>query len=359
LLGARREEEKVKQIAIIAGDGIGIEVTREAVKVLARAQQVYDFKLALTHFDWGAEKYLKEGVSRPEGSLEMFRNEYHAIFTGAFGDPRIPDNRHAADILLGLRFGLDLYINLRPIKPLHDSLVPLKGRTKSDINFVIFRENTEGLYVNAGGIFKKGTIDEVATQEEINTRRGVERIITAAFDYAQKHGRKRVTMSDKSNVLRYGHDLWQRCFAEVATRYPGIETNTQYVDAVTMFMVIKPEQYDVIVTNNMFGDIITDLGAALQGGLGMAASGNIHPGQVSLFEPVHGSAPPFAGKNIANPFGAILTASMMLEYLGYPVAAAGIEQAVIDALAESKMTQDLGGNLSTSEAGDAICALLK
>lgn len=349
----------MKHIAIIPGDGIGVEVTREAVKILERAQQVYDFKLKLTHFDWGAEKYLTEGVTMPEGSLDMFRKEYDAIFAGAFGDPRVPDMKHAADILLGMRFGLDLYINLRPVKLLHDSLTPLKNRTMKDINFVVFRENTEGMYVNVGGIFKKGTAQEIAVQEDVNTRNGVERIIVAAFEYARKHGRKKVTMADKSNVLRYGHDLWQRAFAEIATRYPDIEANTHFVDAMTMWMVLNPDIYDVIVTNNMFGDIVTDLGAALQGGLGMAGSGNIHPGQVSLFEPVHGSAPKYAGKNIANPIGAILTAAMMLEYIGYIDAANGIEESIKSVLANGQMTPDLGGKLSTTEAGDAIAAGLK
>jgi 3-isopropylmalate dehydrogenase len=349
----------VKHIAIIPGDGIGIEVTREAVKVLERAEQVYDIKLKLTQFDWGAEKYLKEGVTMPAGSLDMFRNEYDAIFTGAFGDPRVPDMKHAADILLGLRFGLDLYINLRPVKLLHESLTPLKNRKMADIDFVVFRENTEGMYVNVGGNFKKGTPDEIAIQEDMNTRKGVERIIVAAFEYAKKHGRRRVTMADKSNVLRYGHDLWQRAFAEIAARYPDIEANTQFVDAMTMYMILDPAQYEVIVTNNMFGDIITDLGAALQGGLGMAASGNIHPNQVSLFEPVHGSAPKFAGKNIANPIGAILTTAMMLDFVGYAEAANGIERAVVETLSNGEMTSDLGGNLSTTAAGDAICKLMK
>lgn len=349
----------MKHIAIIPGDGIGVDVTKEAVKVLERAQQVYDFKVKLTHFDWCADKYLKEGISMPAGSLEMFRNEYDAIFAGAFGDPRVPDMKHAADILLGLRFGLDLYINLRPIKLLHNSLTPLKNRTMADINFVAFRENTEGMYVNIGGIFKKDTMDEIAIQEDMNTRKGVERVIVAAFEYAQKHGRTRVTMADKSNVLRYGHDLWQRAFAEIATRYPNIEANTQFVDAMTMWMVLNPDQYQVIVTNNMFGDIITDLGAALQGGLGMASSGNIHPGKVSLFEPVHGSAPKYAGKNWANPIGAILTAAMMLDYVGHSEAALGIEKAIVDALEADKKTQDLGGSLTTTEMGDTLCALMK
>jgi 3-isopropylmalate dehydrogenase len=349
----------VKHIAVIPGDGIGVDVTREAVKVLNRAQEVYGFKMEMTHFDWSADKYLKEGVTMPEGSLDMFRKEYDAIYVGAFGDPRVPDMKHADDILLGMRFGLDLYINFRPIKLLDESVTPLKGRGTKDIDFVILRENTEGMYVKIGGIFKKGTPEEIAIQEDMNTRVGVERIIVAAFEYARKAGRKRVTMADKSNILRYGHDLWQRAFAEIAKRYPGIEANTQFVDAVTMWMVLKPDQYEVIVTNNMFGDIITDLGAALQGGLGMASSGNIHPGKVSLFEPVHGSAPKYAGKNVTNPIGAIMSAGLLLDYIGYPEAAKGIEKAVIQTIAAKEVTRDLGGALSTTGAGDAICSAMK
>jgi len=349
----------VKHIAVIPGDGIGVDVTREAVKALKRAQEVYGFNLEMTHFDWSADKYLKEGVTMPEGALDMFRKEYDAIYVGAFGDPRVPDMKHADDILLGMRFGLDLYINFRPIKLLDASITPLKGRSTKDIDFVIFRENTEGMYVKIGGIFKKGTHDEVAIQEDLNTRVGVERIIVAAFEYAKKAGRKRVTMADKSNIMRYGHDLWQRAFAEIARRYPDIEANTQFVDAVTMWMVLKPDQYEVIVTNNMFGDIITDLGAALQGGLGMASSGNIHPGKVSLFEPVHGSAPKYAGKNVTNPIGAILSAGLMLDYIGYPEAAKGMESAVIQTIAAKQVTRDLGGSLTTTAAGDAICLAMK
>lgn len=349
----------MKHIAVIPGDGIGVDVTREAVKVLKRAEEVYGFKVEMTHFDWGADKYLKEGITLPEGALDMFRKEYDAIYVGAFGDPRVPDMKHAEDLLLGMRFGLDLYINFRPIRLLDDSLTPLKGRGTKDIDFVIFRENTEGMYIKIGGIFKKGTPQEVAIQEDMNTRLGVERIIVAAFEYARKVGRKRVTMVDKSNALRYGHDLWQRAFAEIARRYPDIEANTQFVDAVTMWMVLKPDQYEVLVTNNMFGDIITDLGAALQGGLGVASSGNIHPGEVSLFEPVHGSAPKYAGKNVTNPIGAVLSAGLMLEYIGYTEAAKGIENAVIQTIVTKQVTRDLGGNLSTTAAGDAICEAMK
>ncbi len=344
----------MKRVAVIPGDGIGPEVIAEAVRTLELARDLFGLDLSLTSLDWGADNYLETGVTLPEGALEMLSAEYGAILAGAFGDPRVPDNKHAADILLGIRSGLDLYINLRPIKLLDSRLCPLKERRTSDVDFVVFRENTEGMYVFMGGNFKKGSADEIAVQEEINTRKGVERIIIAAFEYARVHGRKRVTMSDKSNVLTYGHDLWQRTFKQVAERYPDIEANHLYVDALTMWMVLDPGRFDVIVTNNLFGDIITDLGAALQGGLGLAASGNIHPGRVSLFEPVHGSAPQFAGKNIANPIAAILTAAMMLDYLGFIEAARRVEGAVARSVRDGETTSDIGGHLSTEKAGEAI-----
>jgi len=344
----------LKRVAVIPGDGIGPEVISEAVATIELSRELYGFELSLTHFDWSADKYLATGVTLPEGAFEMLSSEYDAILAGAFGDPRVPDNKHAADILLGMRMNLDLYINLRPIKLIDSRLCPLKDRTPKDIDFVVLRENTEGMYVFMGGNFKKGTANEIAVQEEINTRKGVERIITAAFEYARSHGRNRVTMSDKSNVLTYGHDLWQRTFKEVAARYPDIEANHLYVDVLAMWMVLDPNRFDVIVTNNLFGDIVTDLGAGLQGGLGMAASGNIHPGRVSLFEPVHGSAPQFAGKNVSNPIAAITTAAMMLDYLDLKDAAAGIERAVDRAVSANEVTRDIGGRLSTSEAGEAI-----
>lgn len=349
----------MKRIAVIPGDGIGPEVIGEAVSTIELARDLFGLEIALTHFDWGAEKYLATGITMPEGGLDMLASRYDAILAGAFGDPRVPDNKHAADILLGMRFGLDLYINLRPIKLIDPRLCPLKDRTPADIDFVVLRENTEGMYSFVGGNFKKGTSDEIAIQEEINTRKGVERIITAAFEYARAHNRRRVTMSDKSNVLTYGHDLWQRVFREVAARYTDIEANHFYVDVLVMWMALDPARFDVIVTNNMFGDIVTDLGAALQGGLGMAASGNIHPGRVSLFEPVHGSAPPFAGKNVANPVASILTAAMMMDYVGFNEAATAIEVAVEKAVREGETTKDIGGNLSTTEAGAAIRKRLK
>ena len=348
-----------KRIAVIPGDGIGVEVTREAVRVLEAVSEVYGLALEMVTFDWGAEKYLREGVALPEGAVEMLQREYDAILAGAFGDPRVPDHRHAREILLGLRVQLDLYVNLRPVKLLDPRLTPLKGRTPEEIDFVIVRENTEGAYVDVGGVFKAGTPEEVALQEEITTRRGTERIIVAAFEYARARGRRRVTLVDKSNVLRYGHGVWQRVFWEVARRYPEIEATHQYVDAMALLMVQDPAACDVIVTTNMFGDILSDLGAALIGGLGLAPSGNIHPGRVSLFEPVHGTAPALAGKNVANPMGAILTAAMMLDYLGETTAARAIEQAVVEAMRADEVTRDLGGSLSTEEGGRAIAARVR
>ena len=346
----------MKRIAVIPGDGIGPEVVHEAVRVLERLSKTHGVKLQLTHFDWGTEKFLREGVTLPPNALEMLTNDFDAILAGAFGDPRDAANKVAEHVLLGLRRGLDLYINLRPVQLLDARLTPLRNRTVEDIDFLVFRENTEGAYCGAGGFLKKGTSEEIATQEELNTRRGVERIIVAAFEYARSHSRKRVTMADKSNVQRFGGDLWQRVFKEVAARYPDIEANHQYVDAMALFIVQNPAQYDCVVTNNLFGDILTDLGAAIVGGLGLAASGNIHPGRVSMFEPVHGSAPPLAGKGIANPVGAIMTAAMMLDYLDHKTASAAIESAVRESIANGETTRDLGGSLSTEAAGAAICA---
>jgi 3-isopropylmalate dehydrogenase len=350
---------ELKRIAVVPGDGIGTEVINEALGVLEHLRETHGVQVELQHFDWGADKFLREGVTLPEGALEMLTSEFDAILAGAFGDPRVASNKHAEDILLGMRRGLDLYVNLRPVRLLDARLTPLKNRQVKDINFVVFRENTEGSYIGAGGFLKKGTAHEIATQEELNTRHGVERIIVAAFEYARAHGRTKVTMADKSNVQRYGGDLWQRVFREVAAGYTEIAANHQYVDAMAMFMVLDPAQYEVIVTNNLFGDILTDIGAALQGGLGMAASGNIHPGRVSLFEPVHGSAPPLAGRNVANPVGSILTAAMMLEYLGFAAAGDAVEAAVAACVTADETTGDLGGTLSTTQAGEAIRRRIK
>jgi len=342
-----------KRIAVLPGDGIGVDVTREAVKVLRSASEVYAFGLKLDEMDYGADRYLRTGETLPREVLESFKT-YDAVFMGAFGDPRVPDMRHAADILLGTRFQLDLFANLRPVRCLSDRLCPLRAFSAEDVDFVVFRENTEGLYVGMGGNFKKGTKDEVAIQEDVNTRKGVERIVRYAFEYALRTGRGRVTMSDKSNALRYGHDLWQRAFWEVAPEFPTIHADHLYVDALTMQMVKDPRPFDVIVTCNMFGDIVTDLGAQLQGGLGMAASGNIRPDGVSMFEPVHGSAPKYAGKDTANPLGAILTAAMMLEHVGLADAAAGVNRAVEECVEAFECTADVGGKLGTKATGDAV-----
>ncbi|MEM7246125.1 MAG: 3-isopropylmalate dehydrogenase [Acidobacteriota bacterium] len=346
------------KVAVLPGDGIGIDVTREAVKVLECLDERLSLDLSIHHFDHGAQKYLDTGVTLPDEDLEVIAS-HDAIYLGALGDPRIPDMRHGRDILLGMRFKLDLYVNHRPVRLLHPDLCPLKDRGPDDIDMVFFRENTEGAYVGAGGIFKKGTPDEVAIQEDINTRKGVERIIRHAFEYAKANGRKRVCMADKSNALRFGHDIWKRVFDEVSGEYPDIEPSHYFVDALCMQLVLEPQEFDVVVSCNMFGDILTDLAAALQGGLGVASSGNVHPGGNALFEPVHGSAPPLAGKDQANPFAAMITAQMMLDHLGLSEAANLIEKAIRNALLEGKTTADLGGSLGTAACGDDIVSRIR
>ncbi|HWF40106.1 MAG TPA: 3-isopropylmalate dehydrogenase [Candidatus Acidoferrales bacterium] len=346
--------ENVKRIAVIPGDGIGKEVVPEAVKVLKAMAARGSRKLALTVFDWGADRYLRDGTTLPPDAPEMFRREFDAILLGAMGDPRVPGNQHAADILLGLRTKLDLYVNLRPCILFDAKLTPLKDRFEKDIRFLVVRENTEGLYAGMGGIFKKGTADEIATQEDINTRKGVERILRYAFELARKKNLSRVCMSDKSNALSYAHDLWQRVFREVRNEYSNIEGSHLYIDNLVLQMVRDPSQFDVIVTCNLFGDIASDLGAQLAGGLGLAPSGNIHPGQISMFEPVHGAAPNIAGKGLANPMGAVLAAGMMCEYLGWTKEAVAIEAAVKGAIEKSKVTPDLGGNLVTEQVGNFL-----
>ena len=340
------------RIAVIPGDGIGKEVTPQAVKVIRAAIAKRNRPIELVDFDWGADKYLKEKITLPEGAVEMLRDEFDAILFGALGDPRVPSNQHAADILLGLRFKLDLYINARPAELLHERFTPLRELRSGDINLMVFRENTEGLYVGVGGFFKKGTIDEIAVQEDVNSRKGVERIIRHAFDYARVHKLKRVCMSDKSNAMTFAHDLWQRVFRSVRAEYADIESRHLYIDTLAMEVVRDPKQFEVIVTCNLFGDIISDLAAQLVGGLGLAPSGNIHPGKTSLFEPVHGSAPNIAGKGIANPFGSVLASGMMLEFLGWQEEAKLLKQSVKAALYDGVSTVDLGGTKMTGEVGD-------
>ena len=347
---------QAKKFAVLPGDGIGREVIPQAVKVLAASGAPVE----TTELDWGANRYLADGTTVPADGFSMLAREFDAILVGAFGDARVPTNIHAKEILLGMRFRLDLYANVRPVRLLDASLCPLKGVEPKDVDFVVIRENTEGVYVDAGGVFKQGTEDEVAVQEDINTRKGVERVIRYAFDYCQKHTkldgsrRAKVLMCDKSNAMSYAGGLWQRVYKEISGEYPQTKAEHMYVDALCMQMVRDPRQFDVIVTNNMFGDIMTDLAAGLQGGLGMAASGNIHPGRTSMFEPVHGSAPPIAGKNVANPMGAILTVAMMLNHLGLAEEAAKIEAAVLEAVRQKKTTQDVGGALGTKEVGEWV-----
>ena len=349
-------EPKKKRVAVIAGDGIGQEVIPQAVKVIKASGAAVE----LSDFDWGADRYLRDQTTVPSDGFATLERDFDAILVGAFGDPRVKTNIHAKEILLGMRFKMDLYANVRPVRLLDAALCPLKGIEPKDVDFVVIRENTEGVYTDAGGVFKQGTPDEIATQEDINTRKGVERIIRYAFQYCEGHTksdgspRKKVLMCDKSNAMTHAGGLWQRTFKEVSGEYPQISAEHMYVDALCMQMVRDPRQFDVIVTNNMFGDIITDLAAGLQGGLGMAASGNIHPGKTSMFEPVHGSAPAIAGKNMANPFGAILTAAMMLAHLGMTREAGKIEGGVLEAVRHKKTTPDIGGPLGTQKAGEWV-----
>ena len=351
-----QKNPRKKRIAVIPGDGIGKEVIPQAIRVI----EATGAPVEMTEFDWGADRYLRDQTTVPSDGFEMLTRDFDAILVGAFGDPRVKTNIHAKEILLGMRFKMDLYANVRPVRLLEAALCPLKGVEPKDLDFVVIRENTEGVYTDAGGVFKQGTPDEIATQEDINTRKGVERIIRYAFEYCRSHTkldgapRSKVLMCDKSNAMTHAGGLWQRVFKEVSAEHRSFTVQHMYVDALCMQMVRDPRQFDVIVTNNMFGDIITDLAAGLQGGLGMAASGNIHPGRTSMFEPVHGSAPPIAGKNQANPFGAILTAAMMLRHLEFENEADKIEAAVLEAVRQKKTTQDIGGLLGTKEAGEWI-----
>jgi len=350
------------KIAVMPGDGVGKEVVPEGLKVLQVAANKFGFKYDTDPYPFGAEHYLETGVTLPESALREI-GAHDAILFGAVGaDPRgnaqIPQGLIETDILLKMRFELDQYINLRPTRLLPGVPSPIKA---GDIDMVIVRENTEGLYCQNGGFLYKNTPHEVANQIEVTTRRGVERAIRYAFDYAKQFNRKKVTLVAKTNVLRFAHNLWLRAFEEVKKEYAGIETDYHHVDACTMYMVTKPKVYDVIVTTNMFGDIITDLGAAIQGGMGMAASGNLNPTRqaASMFEPVHGSAPDIAGKGYANPIATFLSVAMMLDFLGQPRAANAINQACKDVVADPKNhTRDLGGTASTSQVGGAVCKLI-
>ncbi|MCK6528391.1 3-isopropylmalate dehydrogenase [Myxococcota bacterium] len=348
------------RIAAIPGDGIGNEVVPAGLTVMAAAARRFGFDLSWESFDYGADRYLRDGTTLPDADLAHLSEHFDCILLGAVGDPRVPGMEHARDIVLGTRTRLDLYVNLRPIKLIHESLCPLKGKGPRDVDFVVFRENTEGMYAGAGGFLAKGTPGEVAIQESINTRRGVERIVRAAFLWARAHDLGRVCMSDKHNALRYEGDLWYRTFREVARDFPEIEARHLYVDVLTMEMVRAPEQFRVVVTNNLFGDIVTDLGAQIQGGIGLAASANVNPEtRRAMFEPVHGSAPDIAGTGRANPLATVLTVAMMLEHLGEGRAAREVEAAVSAAIAEGATTPDLGGSLTTDGVARWLCQWLE
>jgi 3-isopropylmalate dehydrogenase len=347
------------RVALIPGDGIGPEVVAEAVNALRAVGRVFGQTIELETFPYGADYFLQTGISMPPDAFRLFREQFDAVLLGAIGDPRVRDLQYARDILLGIRFELDLFVNYRPVRLLDPALCPLKDPAAARMDFVVLRENTEGVYVNVGGRFKAGTEDEIAVQEEVNTFKGVNRIIRYAFERARATGRTRVCMSDKSNAMNLGHALWQRVFKQVAGEFTGIQASHLYIDALALQLVQAPAAFEIIVTNNLFGDIVTDLAAGLQGGLGVAASGNIHPGRTSMFEPVHGSAPPLAGRNVANPIGAVLSAALMLEFLGCKDEAAAIEAAATQAVRDGHVTPDLGGRLGTREVGAFIARAIE
>ncbi len=344
------------KIGLIPGDGIGPEVTREAMKVFGAAAAQEGIKYETVEYDVGGDRYLATGEVLPDSVLEELRG-LDAIYLGAIGHPDVKPGILEKGILLKVRFELDLYINLRPVKLYPGVPTPLKDKGPEDIDFIIVRENTEGLYSGIGGFLKRGTRDEVAIQEMINTYKGVERCVRYAYELTRKRNKTNtLTSCDKANVLTYAHDLWRRVFDEVGEDYPDIKKEYAIVDATTMWMVKNPEWFDVIVTCNMFGDIITDLGAMIQGGMGVAASGNLNPESTAMFEPIHGSAPRYTGKNQINPIAAVGAAGMMLDHLGHADAAAKVEKSISDLLASGKI-KDLGAGrmgYTTEEVGDLI-----
>ena len=350
---------KKYKIAVIPGDGTGPEVINEGLKVIKAASRKFGFEYEAETFDFGGERYLKTGKTLDKQEIEGLK-KYSAIYLGAIGHPDVKPGILETGILLNLRFSLDQYINLRPIKLYNANFCPLKDKKPEDIDFVVVRENSEGLYKSMGEFKNKGTKDEVAIQISYNTRKGVERCIRYAFEYTKKRNKdKKLTLCGKTNVLTFAWDLWQRTFNEVAKEYPDIKTNYAHVDATTMWFVKNPEWFDVIVTDNMFGDIITDLGAMIQGGMGIAAGGNLNPQGISMFEPIGGSAPKYTGKNVINPLAAICAGAMMLESLGETKAAKAIEEAVIEIVRE-KLTSLSAGKMgySTSQVGDLVVKCL-
>ncbi len=343
---------KVYDIAVLPGDGIGEEVVREGLKVLNACEEVFGFKTKRENMPYGADHYLATGETMPEEAIDRVR-DMNAVLLGAIGDPRIEVGLLEFAIIAGLRFKLDLYVNLRPIKLYDERFCPLKDKGPDQVDMLICRENTEGAYSGIYGHLRKGTSEEVAHQSMVFTRMGVERIIRFAFEEAMKRPRKKLTMIDKANALR-AQDLWTRTFEEVSREYPEIETDHAYIDAACMWMVKNPEWFDVAVTTNLFGDIITDLGAMVQGGMGIAASGNIHPGQVSMFEPIHGSAPKYKGQNKANPIATIMAVAMMLDFLGEKEASAKIEDSVRGLIVDGEIRSLSAGVHPTNEIGDMV-----
>ena len=339
-------------ISIIGGDGIGPEVTREAMKVVAAAADVYGFQVRSTEHPFGSQHFLDTGEIFPDNVFEETKQK-DAVYLGAIGDPRLPVGKIEFGIIAKMRFELDLYVNLRPIKLFDERLCPIKGKKPEDVDMMIVRENTEGAYAGMFGFCHKGQDSEVATQTMVYTRAGVERAVRYAFELAQNRPRKSCLLIDKANAVR-AHDLWTRVFDQVAEEYPEVKTDHAYIDAACMWMVKNPEWFDVAVCPNLMGDIITDLGAMIQGGMGVAASGNIHPGRVSLFEPIHGSAPKHAGKNVASPVAAILAGGMMLDYLGQGQAAAAIEKSVIELLTSGRLKGVGTGDHPTDQVGDLV-----
>ncbi len=351
---------KKYRIALIPGDGTGPEVIAEGVKALNAISKKFDIQFQFNDLGLGGDRYLRDGTLIPDGLIEDLKENYDAIYLGAIGHPEVKPGILERGILLRLRFELDLYINLRPVVLLPGVYTPIKDKGPEDIDFVVVRENTEGMYVGAGGFLNKGTPYEVAIQESINTRRGVERCIRYAFDYCKKRNKKKlVTLCAKTNVLNYESDLWFRVFEEVAKEYPDINTNYQHVDALCMWMIKNPEQFDVIVTNNMFGDIITDIGAIIQGGLGIAAGGNINPGKIAMFEPIGGSAPKYTGQGKINPLAAIYAAQMMLEYLNEEKAASLLMDAIKDTVKKLKSLEAGRMGYTTSEVGDMVASYIE
>lgn len=351
------------KIAVIAGDGVGPEVIGEALKVAGVLKKKYGLPLEFEEFPYSADYYLSKGITIPPSAYSEWPRLYSAVLLGALGDPRVPSNIHAADILLGLRFKLDLYVNFRPVRLLNTDLCPLKHVTdREQVNFVVFRENTEDVYAGSGGSLKQGTPHETAVENCIYTYRGVERIIRAAFDYARANGLAAVLMSDKSNIMRYVGTLWQRLFKEIGEAYGDIKKEHMYIDALCMEVVRNPSRLKVVVTSNMFGDILTDVAAQVQGGMGVAASVNYNPEDtffLGMFEPVHGSAPDIAGKNKANPTAAILCLHLLLRRLGFTDVAQTLHEAVERSVSEKVLTPDLGGTHTTTEVGDFICKELR